>query len=279
MPKMCLIFISYFFKISHDCLYLSMTSHLNKSIYFLFISLFSFTSYSYSNVETDSIKIDRFERHIKSLDYISRKTSNSKLYLNFAKSYCDSILKLDGKNEFAKKFNDKIDLTLSANELNMNHKIQLFDLLSGFPSYLGFADDPIEYAYDDAINDLLLTKEIDFQKGPLGQSKIPSIIVRKNCDDEMFEIANQIIIENTTHYIIPKHEIESIIGSENANKLIDGNIDESFLDAISDKLNVNRIGIFEMNDLDVINNRIWYVQSSFYAYSPDSGFTQTIFTR
>ena len=49
----------------------------------------------------------------------------------------------------------------------------------------------------------------------------------------MFEIANQIIIENTTHYIIPKHEIESIIGSENANKLIDGNIDEGFLDAIS----------------------------------------------
>ena len=109
MPKMCLLFISYFFKISYDCLYLSMTSHLNKSIYFLFISLFSFTSYSYSNVETDSIKIDRFERHIKSLDYISRKTSNSKLYLNFAKSYCDSILKLDSKNEFAKKFNDKID--------------------------------------------------------------------------------------------------------------------------------------------------------------------------
>ena len=61
----------------------------------------------------------------------------------------------------------------------MNHKIQLFDLLSGFPSYLGFADDPIEYAYDDAINDLLLTKEIDFQKGPLGQSKVSSISSKK----------------------------------------------------------------------------------------------------
>ncbi len=256
-----------------------MTSYLYKSIYFLFIPVFFFTSFSFSNVETDSIKINRFERHVKSLDYISRKTSNSKLYLNLAKSYCDSILKFDSKNTFAKKFKDKIDLTLSANELNMNHKIQLFDLFSGFPPYMGFADDPIEYAYDDAINDLLLTREIDFQKGPLGQSKIPSIIVRKNCDDEMFEIANQIIIENTTHYIIPKHEIESIIGFENANTLIDGSIDESFLDAISNKLNVNRIGIFEMNDLDVINDRIWYVQSSFYAYSPDSGFTQTIFTR
>ena len=252
--------------------------NLFKLLIGVLISLFFVNTYS-SNVVSDSIKIKTFEQHVKSLDYISRKTSNNKLYLNLAKSYCDSILKFDSKNTFANKFKDKIDLTLSANELNMNHKIQLFDLFSGFPPYMGFADDPIEYAYDDAINDLLLTREIDFQKGPLGQSKIPSIIVRKNCDDEMFEIANQIIIENTTHYIIPKHEIESIIGSENANTLIDGSIDESFLDAISNKLNVNRIGIFEMNDLDVINDRIWYVQSSFYAYSPGSGFTQTIFTR
>lgn len=252
--------------------------NLFKLLIGVLISLFFVNTYS-SNVVSDSIKIKTFEQHVKSLDYISRKTSNNKLYLNLSKSYCDSILKYDSTNKFAKKFKDKIDLTLSANELNMNHKIQLFDLFSGFPFYMGFADDPIEYAYDDAINELLLTKEIDFQKGPLGQSKIYSIIVRQNCDDEMFEIANQIIIENTTHYIIPKHEIESIIGSENANALINGNIDKSFLDAISKKLNVNKIGIFEMNDLDVINNRIWYVQSSFYAYSPDSGFTQTIFTR
>jgi len=252
--------------------------NLFKLLIVVLISLFFVNTYS-SNVVSDSIKIDQFKKHVKSLDYISRKTSNNKLYLNLSKSYCDSILKYDSKNKFAKKFIDKIDLTLSANELNMNHKIQLFDLLSGFPAYMGFADDPIEYAYDDAISELLETKEIVFQKGPLGQSKIPSIVIRKNCDDEMFEIANQIIIENTTHYIIPKHEIESIIGPENANALIDGNIDESFLDAISEKLNVNKIGIFEMNDLDVINNRIWYVQSSFYAYSQDSGFTQTIFTR
>ena len=33
MPNMFLLFISHFFKISYDCLYLSMTSHLKKSIY------------------------------------------------------------------------------------------------------------------------------------------------------------------------------------------------------------------------------------------------------
>ena len=279
MPSMWLLFNSYCFKISYDCLYLSMTSPLNKSIYFLFISLFFFTSYSYSNVETDSIKIDRFETHIKSLDYISRKTSDNKQYLNLAKSYCDSILELDSENEFAKKFNDKIDLTLSANELNMNHKIQLFDLLSGFPSYMSFADDPIEYAYDDAISSLLLSKEIDIQKGPLGDARFPSIVIRKNCDDEMFEIANQIIIQNSSHYIIPIHELESILGTENAYKLINGDTDTKFLNSILKKLDVKTIGIFVMNDLDVIEEKIWYVQASFLAYKSDGGFTQTIFAR
>ena len=262
-----------------DCLYLSMTSYLYKSISFVFISLFLFTGSSYSNVEKDSVKIIRFERHIKSLDYISRKTSDNKQYLNLAKSYCDSILELDSNNVFAQKFKDKIELTLSANEFNMNHRIQLFELFNGFPDYMGFADDPIEYAYDDAIGSLLQSKEIDYQKGPIGDARFPSIIVRENCDDEMFEIANQIIIQNSSHYIIPPHRLESILGVDNAENLINGEVDKEYLELILKELNVETIGVFTMNDLDVIENSIWYVQSSFYAYKRNSGFTQTIFTR
>ena len=96
--------------------------NLFKLLIGVLISLFFVNTYS-SNVVSDSIKIKTFEQHVKSLDYISRKTSNNKLYLNLAKSYCDSILKFDSKNTFANKFKDKIDLTLSANELNMNHPI------------------------------------------------------------------------------------------------------------------------------------------------------------
>ena len=256
-----------------------MTSHLYKSISFIFISVFLFTGSSYSNVEKDSVKINRFERHIKSLDYISRKTSDNKQYLNLAKSYCDSILELDSNNVFAQKFKDKIELTLGANEFNMNHRIQLFELFSGFPDYMGFADDPIEYAYDDAIGSLLQSKEIDYQKGPIGDARFPSIIVRENCDDEMFEIANQIIIQNSSHYIIPPHRLESILGVDNAENLINGEVDKEYLELILKELNVETIGVFTMNDLDVIENSIWYVQSSFYAYKRNSGFTQTIFTR
>ncbi len=48
----------------------------------------------------------------------------------------------------------------------------------------------------------------------------------------MFEIANQIIIQNSSHYIIPIHELESILGTENAFKLINGDTDTKFLNSI-----------------------------------------------
>ena len=107
---------------------------LNRIFILFFIILFYFNSVNIFSTNRDSIVVEKYKTHVTSLDYISRKTSNSKLYLNLAKSYCDSILKYDSKNEFAIKFKDKIDLTLSANELNMNHKIQLFNLFyGGFP--------------------------------------------------------------------------------------------------------------------------------------------------
>ena len=73
-------------------------SILKKSSFKLVFVLFFAVNFSFSNQKVDSLKIERFEQHVKSLDYISRKTSNSKLYLNLAKSYCDSILKFDSKN-------------------------------------------------------------------------------------------------------------------------------------------------------------------------------------
>ncbi len=255
-----------------------MTSLLNKSI-LAFISVFFIYNLTNSSRGSTKNKIDKFEQHVKSLDYISRKTSDNKQYLNLARNYCDSILKLDPESKFAQKFKDKINLTLSANELNMNHRIQLFELLSGFPSYMAFADDPIEYAYDDAINSLLLSKEIDYQKGPIGDARFPSIVIRENCDDEMFEIANQIIIQNSSHYIIPKHELELILGVDDADRLINGDANIDFLESILKELNATTIGVFVMNDLDVIEEKIWYVQSSFSAYKSNQGFTQTIFSR
>ena len=49
-------------------------SNLFKLLIAVLISLFFVNTYS-SNVVSDSVKIDQFKKHVKSLDYISRKTS------------------------------------------------------------------------------------------------------------------------------------------------------------------------------------------------------------
>ena len=248
----------------------------SKIVIILFLLL---SSFSWANSETDSLKIKRLKNHVSSLDYITRQIDNSKYYLNLNKSYCDSILSLDSSNKFALDFKNKINLTLATCDQNINHKIELFPFFNGFPNYMGFADDPIEYAYDDSLEKLLSSKYPKVQNGPISSTNISSILVRNSCDDEMFEIVNQILLKNTNHYIIPKHELEEILGKSTATSLTNGNVDLEAVSLICDKLNLDRLGIFNVDDLDVINNSIWLVQSEFYTFHKEHGFTEPIFTR
>ena len=227
----------------------------------------------------DSAKISRLKTHISTLDYISRHTSNSKVYINLGQSYVDSILKIDSENIFALKFKDKFNLTLSTCDQNMNHKIELFPFFEGFPEYMGFADDPIEYAYDSALEKLFSLKQIKLSKSPIKDANITSILVRDNCDDEMFEIVNQTIIQNTNHYILPPHELVDIIGEIQYKSLINGNLSDSSLLSITKKLKLERLGIFIVNDIDVVDDKIWLVESKFSTFDIDSGLSESIFTR
>ena len=170
------------------------------------------------SINSDSLNVEKYKRHISSLDYISRQTDSNPFFLNLAKEYCDSILNIDSENTYAINFKNKINLTLATCDQNMNHKIELFPFFNGFPDYMGFADDPIEYAYDDAINKLLSVSALSFVLDKTNITK--SILIRDKCDDEMFEIVNQIIIKNTNHYVLPPHEIEELIGAEETTRLI-----------------------------------------------------------
>ena len=250
---------------------------LIRSIIIVF-SIFCFNISSYSQ-SLDSIKIERFKKHVSSLDYITRQVDNSKYFLTLTSQYCDSILAIDSNNLFALYFQNRVNLTLSTCDQNMNHKIELFPFFNGFPAYMGFADDPIEYAYDMALEKLLESKYIKVQNGPIANTNISSIVIRDNCDDEMFEIINQILYKNTNHYIIPYNELVSILGHNNARALTDGKLDESSVALLCDKLGLDRLGIFRANDLDVINESIWLVESEFFTYHPEVGFTEPIFTR
>ena len=94
----------------------------SKIITLLFLILSSFL---WANPAIDSLKIKRLKNHVSSLDYITRQIDNSKFYLNLNKSYCDSILSIDFTNQFAIDFKNRINLTLTTCDQNINHKISL----------------------------------------------------------------------------------------------------------------------------------------------------------
>lgn len=228
---------------------------------------------------SDSTKISRYYRHIASLDYISRKTDNGRYFLNLSNQYCDSILQISKDDEFALEFKAKNELILGTCEQNMNHMVQLFPFFNGFPDYMGFADDAVEYAYDDALGKLINTKYVKLSNGPLGTTNIFSIVISDNCDEEMFEIANQIIIKNTNHIVLARHELNKIIGLANSDKLIAGQLEEKYLEEICRHLELEKMGIFQLNDVDIINNKIWLVESKFRTYNLDKGINEPILTK
>lgn len=226
--------------------------------------------------KSDALAFIKYKKHVTSLFYIARKTDNNKYFLNLANSYADSILALPKyeNNFFAKDFKKTISLTLLTCEENMNHKFSLFPYFSAIPKYLGFVDDPIEYAYDDAIDKLLASRPVAFVLEEANITK--SIITRENCDDEMFEIANQVLIKKANHSILPFHKIEELVGKEEATNLINGSLNDSIILMLCNELSIDRLGIFKVNNIDVINESIWLVNSSFQTFINSEGFSDVL---
>lgn len=244
-----------------------------KTLLLLVILSFNYTN---SKATSDSLKIERYKKHVISLDYISRHTNNNKYYLSLTSNYCDSIIKIDNENLFAKLQKKKINLTLATCDQNMNHKIELFPFFNGLPNYMGFADDPIEYAYDESIEKLLSTKYLELQNIPIANTNITSVIIRKNCNDEMFEIVNQTIHKNTNHHIIQPTELREILGNDKTEALLNGKLNESIFSILCEKLNLDKIGIFIVDDLDVIEESIWLVQTEFLTYSNLNSYSEPL---
>lgn len=147
------------------------------------------------------------------------------------------------------------------------------------PHYFGFVDDAIEYAYDDALSQLLNTRYKVLGNVPLSDANITSILVREDCDNETFEIVNQSLISNTNHRIIQSNELIQILGIEKSKNLINGLIIEDDLNKVLEDLNLDRLGLFTVGNIDIINDKIWLVNTDFKTYEKSLGFLESIFTR
>ena len=229
--------------------------------------------------ENDSVKIERFKRHVNSLRYISRQTFNNEYFLNLSLKYIDSIKKYDNTNRFALEIEKSLLLTKNAISNDVISKIEFFEFYSGLPEYFGFIDPPIEYAFDDALSKLLESKYKFLGNAPLSEYRINSLIIKENCDEETFEIINQTLISNSKHFIISIELLNDIIGYEAAKELINGSLNENSINRLMKYLNLDRLGIFTVNNLDIIENKIWLANTDFKIYEKNEGLKASVFTR
>ena len=92
----------------------------------------------------------------------------------------------------------------------------------------------------------------------------------------MFEIGIQTLVSNSNHYILPDHILADVIDSDEVADLLNGNLSQKYLTSICSKLNLDKLGIFRMRDLDVINEEIWLVESSFQLFDLNSGLKDAV---
>ena len=263
-----------------------MKNYLGLLIFFFSFSLFSSEKSSLSI--QDSLKIENYKAHIDTYKYISRDNYNNEYFLDKASNYADSIISIENDNNYAREIKKSILLTKKTIKNNVISKIEFFEFYSGIPQYYGFIDDAIEYAYESAISQLLNTKYKVLGNIPLSDASITSVLVKKSCDsksdpkcldDETFEIINQTLISNTNHRIIQSNELIPILGIENSSNLLNGSMTEENINKIIDHLQLDRLGVFTVNNIDVINNKVWFVNTDFKTYEKSEGFLESIFAK
>jgi len=246
-----------------------------------FLLLFSLSLFSNDKIVSvqDSLKIEKYKNHINTLQYISRQNYNTEFFLDLALKYVDSILQIQGDNNYASEIEETILLTKNTIDNNVISKIEFFEFYSGVPSYYGFVDDAIEYAYDDALTELLNLKYRVLGNIPLSEAGITSILIREDCDDATFEIINQSLISNSNHRILQENELIEVLGFEKSNKLINGQLLEDDVKTIINNLKLDKLGIFSIGNIDIIDNKIWLVKTDFKTYNESQGFIESIFTK
>ena len=254
-----------------------MKNYFSLLIFFFSFSLFSSEKSPLSNL--DSLKIEKYKTHINTYNYISRDNYNNEYFLDLALQYVDSIRQTEKDNIFANEVEKRILLTKNTIENNVISKIEFFDFYSGIPHYYGFIDDAIEYAYDNALTKLLSKRYKTLVNVPLSDAGITSILIRENCDDATFEIINQSLISNTNHHILQLNELTKIIGTDNSKALINGSKSEKDINKIINDLNLDRLGVFTVSNIDVIDNKIWFVNADFKTYEKTRGFLESIFAK
>jgi len=214
-------------------------------------------------------------KHVETLLEVAVHTENDPKFLDWAEMYCDSLSAFESHAAFAQEQRDRINKTRDICGDNLNHRAPTLELFRGKPAYMGFADDAVEYALESATA-LLLNKPIEFQSTTsVRDGALNAVVVQGDVPIDLWEIALD-ALDVETNYTFrrvmgsPKTVVDSLIAT------IQRNPSEAHVRALTEHLKVERLALFEVQELDVVEDRLWMVGMQMSVWDKAKGFGDRI---
>lgn len=235
------------------------------------IGLLLLTNNAFANVPDDASKIDRLSRHVRTLLDVAVHTENDPKFLDWAESYCDSLEALPNGESTASDFRERIAQTRDICADNLNHRAPILEMFRGRPAYMGMADDAVEYALETAM-DALLRKPVAFQSTTMISDGALMAVVQKGAvPDDLWEIGID-ALDVATNYTFARVMKEPLTSLDSLVARVQLNPNPVLLEALADSLRVDQIGLFSIQVMDVVEERLWNVGMAFRVWDRTTGF-------
>jgi hypothetical protein len=242
---------------------------------FLVFSICFYPSDTRASIDSLSTEGEKWNRHLESLLFVSIHTENDPKFLDWAEAYCDSLYQLVGYETFAQDQRARIDQTRDICGDNLNHRAPLLEMFRGRPEYMGFADDAVEYALEDALRKLITRPLIFNSLTEIRNGSLDAIVQQGTVPDDLWEIALDILDMETNHNFhrtmtLPQNHLDSIIWSAQQNP------NNSNLKDLADLKEINRFAVIQINIQDCVDETLWIVEMNVRIWDESEGFGPVI---
>jgi len=247
-------------------------------IYLIFLNFFC---NNLKALEFASTNLDSILNNSNTYYWLARSEYNHPSYLMKANLYLNKAseilhLKKNNLDSLSYKyyiqkinlFKNEINNALGVSTDNLNGKHSLYQpLFSSSANYEEF-DDPMEIALESSLEKLINTNTISPSK-PLKELMNYATINTYPNDENLTEVAAQLLLSSSNTYVISKHELYDIL---------DKNTDEytnTDYKKIASHFNVSKLGRFKITQLDKID-KLSYVHSEFELFTPEGNSSNSV---
>ena len=235
------------------------------------IGLLLLTNDAFADVPDDASEIERLSRHARTLLDVAVHTENDPKFLDWAESYCDSLEAMSNGISAALDFRERIAQTRDICADNLNHRAPILEMFRGRPAYMGMADDAVEYALETAM-DALLRKPVAFQSTTMiSDGALMAVVQKGTVPDDLWEIGID-ALDVATNYTFARVMKEPLTSLDSLVARVQLNPNPVLLEELADSLQVDQIGLFSIQVMDVVEERLWNVGMAFSVWDRTTGF-------